>query len=467
MRCFERQRKLRTISTPQLFFDRLLPYLDCQMPLSLFTKSAPSFIFITICLAVFSGIKSVKAASFSVVAEGLDNVRGLNFAPDGSLYITESGVGGNGRCIPGPSLEGLLSCAGTSGAVTRVKDGKQERVITGLPSIALRPTGNTGEGPQDIQFDRLGNAYLLIGYGGNPTISDFPKNSPSWGQLYKVDLETGSLKSIADLAKYEFANNADGVDVLDVSGEIASNPYAFTINDDTAYIVDAAANNVLTVGLDGSDLKSLTVLPTQKITNPIFPTPEPGQVAPPDAPLPGQTPQEIEIQSVPTGVTFGPDGALYVSEYTGFPFPEGKARIFRVESDGETTVYADGFTQLSDLAFDAESNLYALQYGNEPQWKGISDASLVQIAPDGTRTTLLSGNGLESATALTVGSDGDIYVSNKGDRPGQGQVLRIDTTKKVPEPTSILSMLVALSALGIGSLTKHRSSNNSKLQSYK
>lgn len=106
------------------------------------------------------------------------------------------------------------------------------------------------------------------------------------------------------------------------------------------------------------------------------------------------------------------------------------------------------------MAFDAESNLYALQYGNEPQWKGISDGSLVQIAPDGTRTTLLSGNGLESATALTVGPNGAIFVSNKGDRPGQGQVLRIDTTKKVPEPTSILGLLVAFGALGVCSFTK-------------
>ncbi|MFH7027097.1 MAG: ScyD/ScyE family protein [Heteroscytonema crispum UTEX LB 1556] len=428
---------------------------NCCMHLSLISKSALSFTFLSFCLTVAFNTKPAAAASFKVVADGLDNVRGLNFAPDGSLYITESGVGGDGRCIPGPSLEGLLSCAGNSGAVTRVKDGKQERVLTGLPSIALRPNGDTGEGPQDIQFDSAGNPYLLIGYGGNPTVSDFPENSPTWGNLYKVDFNTGSLTSIGDFAKYELANNADGEATLDVSGEIASNSYALTIKDNTAYVVDAAANNILRVGLDGSNLTNFVVLPKQTITNPIFPTPAPGQTPPPDAPLAGQIPDKIDIQSVPTGAAFGPDGALYVSEYTGFPFPVGKARIFRVAPNGETTVYADGFTQLSDLDFDAAGNLYALQYANEPQWNGISGGSVIQIAPDGTRTTLLSGNGLESATALTVGPDGAVYVSNKGDRPQVGQVLRIDPTAKVPEPSFVFSLL-AFSAFGVNSLRKRK-----------
>lgn len=421
------------------------------MRLSLLPKSLFRLAILGACLAPVLKISVATAASISVVADGLDNVRGLNFAPDGSLYITESGVGGDGRCIPGPSLEGLLSCAGNSGAVTRVKDGKQERVLTGLPSIALRPIGDTGEGPQDIQFDAAGNAYLLMGYGGNPTIKDFPDNSPSWGQLYKVDFSKGSLTSIANLPKYELANNSDGEATLDSSGEVASNPYAFTIKDNTAYIVDAAANNIMRVGLDGSNLTSLAVLPKQTIVNPIFPTPAPGQISPPDAPPPGQIPDAVSIQSVPTGVVFGPDGALYVSEFTGFPFPEGKARIFRVGLDGATSVYADGFTQLSDLEFDAQGNLYALQYGNQPQWQGQSDASVIQIASDGTRTLLASGNGLQSATALTVGTDGAIYVSSKGDRAGLGQVLRIDPKIKVPEPSSILGIF-AFAAMGISFL---------------
>ncbi|MBD2773166.1 ScyD/ScyE family protein [Iningainema sp. BLCCT55] len=426
------------------------------MRISLLTKSILSFTLVTFCLGIIAETKPVKAADFTVVANGLDNVRGLNFGPDGSLYITESGRGGDGRCIPGPSLEGLLSCAGNTGAVTRVKDGKQERILTGLPSFALRPTGTTGEGPQDIVFDSAGNPYLLIGYGGNPTISDFPENAPSWGQLYKIDFNTGSLTSIADFAKYELANNADGEETLDVSGEIASNPYAFTIRGNTAYVVDAAANDILSVDLDGSNLKTFAVLPTQKITNPIFPTPAPGQVTPPDAPPPGQIPNEIQIESVPTGAAFGPDGALYVSEYTGFPFPVGAARIFRIGQDGEIKVYADGFTQLTDLDFDPEGNLYALQYSNAPEWQGVTDASVIQIAPDGTRTTLLNGNGLEAATALTVGPDGNVYVSYKGNLLGQGQVLRINRKAKVPEPSLLLGV-VAFGTLGVNSLRRVRS----------
>ncbi len=82
---------------------------------------------------------------------------------------------------------------------------------------------------------------------------------------------------------------------------------------------------------------------------------------------------------------------------------------------------------------------------------GVSDGSLIEIAPDGTRTTLLTGLGLELATALTVGPDGAVYVSSKGDRPKQGQVFRVDPTTKVPEPSSAIGVM-ALGALGVSLL---------------
>lgn len=319
-----------------------------------------------------------------------------------------------------------------------------------MPSVALRPTGDTGQGPQNIQFDAAGNPYLLIAYGGNLNTRDFPENSPTWGQLYKVNFNTGSLTSIANFASYELANNPDGEDLIDTTGEIGSNPFNFVIKDNTAYVVDAAGNTLLNVGFDGSNLKTVAVFPKQKVTNPIFPPPQPGQLQSKEAPQSTLIPTEIEIQSVPTGVAFGPDGALYVSELTGFPFPAGQARIFRVGSDGEVTVYADGFTQLIDLASDTSGNLYALQYANEPYWTGNLDASVIQIAPDGTSRTLISGNGLESATALTIGPDNALYVANKGDRAGLGQVLRIDLQAKVPDPSNAIGVL-AVGAIGVGS----------------
>ena len=34
----------------------------------------------------------------TVIADGLDNPRGLTFAPDGTLYVAEAGQGGAGPC---------------------------------------------------------------------------------------------------------------------------------------------------------------------------------------------------------------------------------------------------------------------------------------------------------------------------------------------------------------------------------
>ncbi|MBW4624176.1 MAG: ScyD/ScyE family protein [Brasilonema octagenarum HA4186-MV1] len=393
--------------------------------MSFLKKSALSFAALTFCFAVVE-TKSAAATTVSVVADGLDNVRGLSFGPDGSLYVTEAGVGGDQLCSASFTFPAQQACIGPSGAVTRIKDGKQERVLTNLPSYALSPTSGQGIGANDIQFDAAGNPYLLIGLSAGVNYNNTPLNSPNFGELYKVDFNTGALTSIADISSYEFAKDPT---VLLPNGYVGSNPYSFTIKGDTAYIANANRNEVLSVNLDGSNLKTLVEFPDQTITTPT---------------------QEIKYQAVPTGVAIGPDQALYVSQFTGVPIPEGKANIFRVGEDGKATVYADGFTQLTDLAFDTEGNLYALQFANEAFYKGNLDGSLIQVAPDGTRRTLLSGNGLESATALTIDPDGAIYVSSFGDRAGVGQVLKIDPKAKVPESNSALGVL-AFGALGVGS----------------
>ncbi|MBW4628467.1 MAG: ScyD/ScyE family protein [Brasilonema octagenarum HA4186-MV1] len=433
----------------------------------------------SVCVAATCGTQAARAASLSVVADGLNNPRNLDFAPDGSIYLTESGRGGDGNggvnCIPSPSAQYIPLCSGNTGSVVKIaKDGTKTTVLSNLPSIALVPSGEQAAGPADFKFDSKGNAYLLYGLAGDPNSRDTKLQSPLLGQLYKVDLNTGSLTSLADFAAYEAKYNPDGTDLI-------NNPYAFAIKGDTAYVVDGGGNSIYSVGLDGSGIKNVAAIPQKVISlsTDQFPTLPEGTTDPTGgAPLPpgysrASNGLPVSNQSVPTGIAVAPDGSLTLSEYTYFPYPENEARILKVDPDTlQTQVLADGFTQLTGVTYDSEGNLYALQHINQSEWKGIQQGgvitgdisgSVIKIAKDGTRQTIWSGDGLEAASGLVFGPDGDLYISNRarlvaGERGGQ--LIKIDPRSsggatKVPEPASVIGLLLA-TAVGVKAMKRKR-----------
>ncbi|MBC6430687.1 ScyD/ScyE family protein [Nostoc sp. HG1] len=426
---------------------------------------------LTFCFAAICGTPSVQAASLTTIVDGVSNARGVSFGPDGTLYVAEPGIGGNGECQASPSTLFDPICAGNTGSLVKVTPGGQpQRLLTNFQSLAEQPSGNQGAGIQDIQFDSLGNAYLLTGFAGYPgnrdletltlggnfpipeqQLATFPPstpdkvlNTPLLAQLFKVDLNTGELDSIFDFAKYEITNNPDG-------GDVVTNPFDLTIDGDTAYVVDGGGNAAYKIKLDGTESQAIGI-PKKVLSASILPPLPPGLELPPGLIdiLPGGN---IALQSVSTGGAIGPDGALYVGEYTGFPYPDGESRIFRIGEDGNPEVFLDGFTHITDLTFDEQGNLLVLQFSDASQLTGdlrFLPGSLIQVAPDLTRTTLVAaGEGLESAAGIDIGPDGKIYITKRGVGPELGSVVRVDglVTQKVPEPTSILG-LVALASVG-------------------
>ncbi len=371
-------------------------------------------------------VEQLTNTSFKILAENLDNPKGLTFAPDGSLYVALSGIGGDGASIPSPSGQGNL-IYGNSGALVKIENGSVKPVLTGLPSVAFAD-GTGAAGPHDIKFDAAGKAYILLGFAANPALLHTLGDN-DLGKIITCDFSTNTWSSIVDIANYEVANKTVSKD-----DEVVSNPLSLYVDNNKLVVVDAGANTLLSVNTDGSDLKQIAAIPNQILTNPIFPGTKSqnfdrGHVPPPSA-YPQAPPSQLPIQSVPTDVVKGEDEAYYVCEFTGFPFPEGGAKIYRISPDGELEVFASGFTQLIDLAFDGSGNLYVLQHMNQSGWKGKPDGALIQIAPNGERTTLMEGDGLEMPSALTIGPDGAFYIINRGGRPGSGQIVRVENPTK-------------------------------------
>jgi len=345
------------------------------------------------------------AVTVEVVATGLNNPRGIDVAPNGDVYVAEAGKGGNGPCFPGP--EGGEVCFGATGAVTAIEngDGEQHRVVTGLPSIADQ-TGAFAIGPSDVDF-RGRRALATIGLGANPAVR--AKLGAPGREMATVQTFTqrGAMTRLADIAPFEIATNPDG----DQPGAaVDTNPNSVYYEGDGAVVADAGGNSLLHVDEDGK-VSTLAVFPFVMVKAPAFLGLPPGT--------------KIPMQPVPTSVTRGPDGAYYVGQLTGFPFPTGRARVFRVVPGEDPEVYARGFTHITDLEFGDDGKLYVLQ---------LSTRSLLDPNPGAGRLYRLDGGGvhteiarghLEFSLGLAIEAN-HIYVSDRSISPGGGRVLHIE-----------------------------------------
>jgi hypothetical protein len=349
-----------------------------------------------------------------VIASKLDNPRHVAVARNGDVYVAEAGKGGDPKksqsCFD--SAEGF-ACTGATGAITRVvkKHGKpqQERVVRGLASFAPA-NGASAIGPHGV-FVRGGDVFFTNGGPTEPTragqtvfrdptlVSEEPIS-----RLYGTLLKLGKhrrVSFVADLWRFERDNNPDGELA---NSHIDSNPVDVYATRRGFLVADAGGNTVLRVGRRGR-ISVVSVFPN---------TP----------------PQPTGMQAVPTGVLVGPDGFYYVSQLTGFPFPVGGAKIFRVNPrTGVFTTDATGFTNAMDLAFGPNGTLYVLEIDHDSiiPPDGPKEGALLRVpwgGGVGQQIDLPAGT-LTEPGGLAVAGRRTLVVSNHGREAGKGQVLEV------------------------------------------
>lgn len=341
--------------------------------------------------AVLVGLAAANAGAgaITVVMSKLDSPRGLSFGPDGGLYVAEAGRGGSGPCA---AVFRGANCFGATGAISRLAGGRQERYVSGLPSVFNAVAQDIG-GPHDISFAG-GEAYVTIGWGGAPAARAALGDVGSLlGTLMAIS-PSGSRRVVADVAAFEGTANPAG-------GATDSNPYGLLSEPAGHLVTDAGGNDLLSVSPSGA-VSLVTTFAS-------IPVPPPF----------------LQSEPVPTEVERGPDGALYVSQLTGVPFLVGTAGIYRVVPGQAPQLFAGGFKTITDFTWGPDGSLYVLQYATSPLFLD-GPGALIRVAPDRTRTTVTMS--LFHPTGVTVGPDGALYVSNNGNLAGVGEVLRVEAS---------------------------------------
>lgn len=335
--------------------------------------------------AMGDGVVEAKSSAKPLLT-GLSSPKGIDIAPDGAIIIAQGAFG-----APGP----VLAYDPSAPKRRRVTEVTEPFALT---DVAISPLDGTGWA--------LGGTSLFH------------------------QLADGTIEEF-DIAAYQ-QSDPDPVDQEDIPDE--SNPYGLTVmSNGDALVADAAGNDVIRV------TPELTATTVARFDVETISTDH----LPPDAGFP----PTIDAEAVPTTVTVGPDGAIYVGELKGFPFRPGSSHVWRIEPDAEgawcsvndpsdeCTVYKNGLTAIQDIDFNLKNGrlyVYELAAGGVLAFEAgfetgdFPPAVLLQISGRGKeRRRELAAGELSQPGGIAVAPNGRIYVTDQVFTEAEGRMLRV------------------------------------------
>jgi uncharacterized protein GlcG (DUF336 family) len=332
-----------------------------------------------------------------VVAEGFNSPQGILVTRNGSLWVIDSGVGGiNEASAMDPNTgEVVTAKVGNTSRVMQVQPNGTQTEISTLPSVVAGT-------------DTTGGARLVILngvlYATSGVWVQAARDEPLPNTASILEVRQGDVKEVAQTWQLEKDENPDGF-------VVESHPFGMAAGPDgLLYVADAGANTLLSVNPRTGAVALVAVF--DGVASPL---PNPGRGG------------ALESDPVPTGVTFGEDGTIYVSLLPGFPFLPGASKVVAVDpASGEVSDFATGLTMLTDLRTGPDGELYAVQLGVFTDQGPVPDSGAILRIGEGEGSVVLI-DGLSFPTSIDFDADGNGYATVNGvGAPGTGQVIRFD-----------------------------------------
>ncbi len=241
----------------------------------------------------------------------------------------------------------------------------------------------------------LSNGLIYLAIGGPGPATAFVDPIGNQDSVVSIDPATGVVTTLADIGGYERSQNPE-------PSAIDSNLYGLAAAPDgTLYVADAGGNTVYKIDPTTGEFSVLAVTPMLDFNG-------------------------APINAVPTGVTVGADGNIYVGLLSGAPFPAGGAKVLQVTPDGTISDALTNLTMVVDVEFSPDGTLYASEISENFLVQPPANGLVLKGNADGTSTVVVPD--LFLANGIAFDAEGNLYVvvntSAPAGAPPSGMVLK-------------------------------------------